>query len=143
MDLKDAGKTVRTRPPRIVIMNTELGPLRSCEVVIRHSYTDVELVLFQDSTTAWEQLSQTDPDLLITGTWFPVVRGKEIVERLMDRKAAYPIIVMSAYEPEELSVQEYASRGLNIKFLSMPFDVATFRNLVSASLEISPGTNRD
>jgi hypothetical protein len=56
----------------------------------------------------------------------------------MDRKAAYPIIVMIAYEPEELWVREYASRGLNIRFLSVPFDVATFRNLVAASLNIPP-----
>jgi DNA-binding NtrC family response regulator len=130
----------RALPPRIVMMNSELGPLQSCEVVIRHSYTDAELVLFQDSIGAWQELSHNDPDLLITGTWFPIAKGKEIVERLMVRKATYPIIVMSAYEPEELWVREYASRGLNIKFLSMPFDVTTFLKVVAASLNIPPDT---
>lgn len=133
----------KTRPPRIVMVNTELSPLKACETVIRSWYKDAELVLFEHSTAAWEELSQTDPDLLITGTWFPVLRGKELVERLIDRKAAYPIIVMSAYEPEELWVEEYASRGIDIKFLSMPFDVAAFRDLVSGSLNIPPDKNHN
>ena len=128
----------RTRPLRIVIINPEVGPLQSCEVLFRWLYKDAELVLFQDSVEAWEELSQNDPDLLITGTWFPREKGKEIVERLMCRKANYPIIIMSTYEPEELWVREYASRGLNIKFLAMPFDIATFRNLVAGSLEMIP-----
>ena len=133
-----AAQPLRTRPLSIVMMNAELGPLQSWEIIIRDSYKDAELVLFQDSTTAWQELSQKDPDLLITGTWFPVVKGKAIVERLMDRKATYPIIVMSAFEPEELWVREYASRGLSIKFLNMPFDVATFRKVVAASLNFPP-----
>jgi hypothetical protein len=45
---------------------------------------------------------------------------------------------MSAYEPEELWVREFASRGVNITFLSMPFDLATFQNLVAASLKSPP-----
>jgi DNA-binding NtrC family response regulator len=120
------------------MMNSELGPLQSWEIIIRDSYKDAELVLFQDSITAWQELSQKDPDLLITATWFFDLKANELVGRLMDRKAAYPIIVMIAYEPEELWVREYASRGLNIRFLSVPFDVATFRNLVAASLNIPP-----
>ena len=96
------------------------------------------MVLFQDSVEAWEELLKKDPDLLITGTWFPRLRAREFVGRLMERKAEFPIIVMSTYEPEESWVREYANRGINIKFLSMPFDVATFQNLVAASLKIPP-----
>ena len=100
-------------------------------------------MLFQDSITAWQELSQKEPDLLITGTWFPVANGKEIVDRLMDRKATYPIIVMFASGPEELWVREYASRGLNIKFLNIPVDVETFLQVVAASLKIPPDKNHE
>ena len=51
--------------------------------------------------------------------------------------------VECGYDPEKLWVREYASRGLNIKYLITPFDVATFRNLVAARLNISPDKNHE
>lgn len=121
-------------PPRIVVVTCVSGPLECCEVILRQSYQDAELALFEDSEEAWQHLSKNDPDLLITGTWFPRLKGKEIVERLMDRKAAIPMIVISTYDAEELWVREYASRGLNIRFRGIPFELASFRSLVEGSL---------
>ena len=135
---KPAVQTPRPRPLRIVAVYSEPSVLESLKVLLGKWFPDDTLLYLSDTFSAWEDLSRTDPDLLITGTWFPAMRGEEIVRRLLDRKADYPIIVMSTYDPEELWVRECAGRGLNIKFLSMPFDVATFRNLVAASLNIPP-----
>ena len=127
-----------TRSPVIVIVNDEEAPLRSCEIILRRLYKDVDLILLQDSVEALQKLSTQNPDLLITGTWFPRVRGKEFVEQLMERGAAYPIIVMSAYEPEESWVREHQARGRKITFLGLPFELATFQEVVAASLKITP-----
>ncbi len=119
---------------RIVIVNNEEGPLKALALMIPRLFSDVTLLLYQDSVEAWQELSQRNPDLVITGSWFPVMKGKELVERVMDRKATYPIIVMSAFEPEELWVQDYASRGLNTSFLPMPFNLETLQKLLVTSL---------
>jgi DNA-binding NtrC family response regulator len=87
---------------------------------------------------ALQKLSIQNPDLLITGTWFPRAKGKDFVELLMERGAAYPIIVMSAYEPEESWVQEHQTRGRKITFLGRPSELATFQEVVAASLKITP-----
>jgi DNA-binding NtrC family response regulator len=127
-----------TRSPVIVIVNDEEAPLRSCEIILRRLYKDVDLILLQDSVEALQKLSIQNPDLLITGTWFPRVKGKDFVELLMERGAAYPIIVMSAYEPEESWVREQQTRGRKITFLGLPFELATFKEVVAASLKIIP-----
>lgn len=123
----------KSRPHRIVVVNDEEGPRKSMEIILQHWFPDVTLLLFQRSVEALQEVSQRDPDLLITGTWFPVMRGKEFVKRVMDRKAAYPIVVMSAYEPEETWVREYTKGGMNISFLPMPFLSESLRRLLEAA----------
>ena len=127
-------ETVRKpRPLRIVVVNAEEGPRKSLEIILRHWFPDVTLLLFQHSVEALQELSLRDADLLITGTGFPVMGGKELVERVMERKVAYPIVVMSAYEPEETWVREYTNGGFNISFLPMPFLLESLRKLLEAA----------
>jgi TPR repeat protein/DNA-binding response OmpR family regulator len=125
----------KTRPLRIVIVNDEQGPLRSMEVVLR-GFKGATLSLFQDAREAWEELLRADPALLITGATMPGLTGKEIARRLLDRQATFPIIVTSAYEPEEQWVREYARLGLNVTFLHLPFDISDFLKGVNVALNI-------
>lgn len=136
----------KSHPHRIVVVNDEEGARNCLEIMLRGWFPDVTLLLCYSCVEALEELSQSDDlDLLITGTWFPGMRGKELVERVMDRKASYPIIVVSAIDLEETWVREYASRGLNISFLPMPFLLESLRKrLEAAGLKIpraatSPG----
>ncbi len=122
-------------PPRIVVVNDNPPVLEAWGVMIRHWSKDATLELFEGPIEAWQELSQTDPDLLITAVAMSGLRGKDIVQRLMDRKVTYPIIVISAYEPEKLWVREFASKGLNVSFLAMPFDFKSLRKLLDAGLK--------
>ena len=135
-----------SRPLRIVVLNDEPIVLDMMRLIIPYSFEsfkDAKLLLFQDSVKGWEELSLRNPDLLITDDMMPTLLGQEICERLLERKAGYPIIVMSGYDPEGLWVREYAIRGLNVKLLTVPFLVATFQKVVAASLNIPPDKNRE
>lgn len=126
----------RTQPLRIVVVNDNPPVLKAVEAMVRHWSKDVTLLLLQDNSAAWEELLRTDPDLLWWVVSAPLLRGKEMVQRLMDRKVTYPIIVTSAWEPDELWVREFASRGLSVWFLPMPFTAQDFRRLLEGGLKI-------
>ena len=123
------------RTLRIVMVNDESSVLQSFELIIRHSFRDVAMLTFADGAAALEELSRTDPDLLITDDSMPDMSGAELCSRLLARKVTYPIIVDSAYEPTEQWVREFAERGLNVSFLPLPCDVTSLRNLMEACLK--------
>jgi CheY-like chemotaxis protein len=125
-----------TRPLRIVMVNDESCVLQSFEILLRGWFKDVTLLLYANGVEAWQELSQTEPDLLITDDAMPVMRGSELCQRLLDRKVTYPIIVNSPWEPTEQWVREFASRGLNVFFLPMPFDTESLRRLLESSFTI-------
>ena len=91
----ETGKTPRkARPLGIIMVCSEPAPFQSLQFVIRLWFKDATFHLFQDnSEEAWQELSRTDPDLLIMADAMPGLRGQEISRRLLDRKATYPIIV--------------------------------------------------
>jgi CheY-like chemotaxis protein len=74
--------------------------LKMVETVISGYFKGVTVKSFQDAEEAWQELSRTDPDLLITDDIMGTLNGDEIVRRLADRKVTYPIIVINAYGPE-------------------------------------------
>jgi len=128
----------KSRPLRIVMVNDEEGPLRSCELVIRRWFKDVTLLSFSDSSEAWQELSRTDPDLLITDDTMPVLGGEEIVRRLADREATYPIVVLSSWgDITERWVMEFAIRGFNVSLLPVPFDIKSFAKALETALKIT------
>jgi len=127
------------RPLSITMVFSEPGAFKSLEITIRYFFRDVSFRLFQDSAEkAWREFSCTEPDLLIiTADAMPGLRGKEIVRRLLDQKATLPIIVISAFEPAEQWVQDYANEGLNVRFLAMPWTIEEVRMVLEASLKIT------
>jgi TPR repeat protein len=134
----------KSRPIRITMVCSEPAPFQSLEFVIRLWFKDATFRLFQDNgEEAWQELSRIDPDLLIMADVMPVLRGEEIGRRLLDRKATYPIIVTSAFDPTEVWVREFASRGLNVRFLAMPFSIEDVRKLLEASLKIPLDKNHE
>src|ERR1041385_3244253 len=125
------------RSLRIVAVNDEPVVLEVLKRLFQETFENVVMKLFDDSGEAWRDLSQTDPDLLITDDAMPGLRGEEIVRRLLERKAAFPIVVMSPWSPTETWVRDCANRGLNVTFLAMPFDAAQFRAIVAQLLGTS------
>ena len=130
---------------RIIVVNDELGPIQSIKIILRKWFNkDTTVVTFDDSEKAWEELLRTDPDLLITDDIMPALGGMEIVRRLADKKAAYPVILTTGFERTELlmCVQDCSSRGLKIKLLNVPFDIKSFLKAVEDSLKISSAIAR-
>jgi len=133
----EAAQPRRTRPLRIVMVNDEEGVLQSFETAIRYWFKDVTMLMFDNGAAALEELSQTDPDLLITDDRMAVMGGDELCQRLLDRKVSYPIIVYSACEPLEPEwVRALASRGLNISFLHVPCDAEGILKAIETALKI-------
>lgn len=127
---------MKSTVPTIIVVNDEDGLLRAITVMLRDYVTNAEVLSFQNSETAWQELSREDPDLLITDDAMPGLWGQEICRRLLGRKVSYPIIVISGWPPTEEWVKECASRGLNIRFLPCPFDKSEFDEILEASLNV-------
>jgi tetratricopeptide (TPR) repeat protein len=124
---------------RIIVVNDEEGPIESIKFIFRKCFNkDTAVVTFDNPEKAWQELLRTDPDLLITDDIMPALGGMEIVRRLADKKAAYPVILTTAFERTELliCVRDCASRGLNIKLLNAPWDLESFLKAVEDSLKI-------
>jgi FixJ family two-component response regulator len=110
-------------PLRIVHVDDEDVLLKLIETTICAKFNNVTIQSFQNSDEAWRELSQTDPDLLITDDAMPGLSGEELVRRLAERRVQYPIIVTSGWPPTEQWVRKYAGTNLNITFLRCPFEL--------------------
>ena len=127
----------RIRPFKVVIVNDEEGPLRSFEIVLQSSFNNVKILTFENPAEAWQELLQSDPDLLITDDRMAGVSGLEICQSLLARQATYPVIMHSAFEPTEPEwVRKLAGGGLNISFLHVPCDVESILKAVESALKI-------
>jgi DNA-binding response OmpR family regulator len=115
--------------------------LKMVETVISGYFKGVTVKSFQDAEEAWQELSRTDPDLLITDDIMGTLNGDEIVRRLADRKVTYPIIVINAYGPErDQWVSDCAKRGVNVTMLRAPFPFESFLRALESCLKISRDT---
>ena len=108
-------------PVRIVHVDDEDFILKMVEVLIRTRFDNVAIQSFHDSNEAWQELSHTDPDILITDDKMPGLTGEDLVRRLGERKAQYPIIVTSGWPPTEGWVRRHGDMNLNISLLRCPF----------------------
>ena len=134
--VETAPQPLKSRPLRIVQVNDETLVNEAFDVFIRGRFPDATVLSFDNAVAALKELSQTDPDLLITDDEMPGMNGKELCQRLLDKKVTYPIIVNSAWEPTEHWVREFSNQGLNVSFLPVPCDAVSLRNLVEAAFKI-------
>jgi CheY-like chemotaxis protein len=132
-------RTINMQSPKIVVVNDEPFLLQMFEALIRLLFPDSDLLLFSSGPEAWENLLRSAPDILITGDRMPGLYGEEICQRLSERKASFPIVVTSAWEPTEQWVSRCASRGLNVRLLPAPFTPPEFENVLKTSLKIVGG----
>jgi DNA-binding NtrC family response regulator len=138
-DSKDPVETTdqprRTRPPRIVVVDDDEGPRDAFELLIRRWFKDVSLLLFSNSSEAWQELLRTDPDLLILD--MPLAEP-ELLPLLAERKVKYPILATSGFVQRK-EVRQRAGPNLNVTFLRKPFSVSEFyRQLL---IHLGPGDN--
>ena len=79
-----------SRPLRVVMVNDEPVILQMLEIVIRSWFQDVTMLFFENGATALEELSQADPDLLITDDRMAGMDGDRIVPTLTGTKGHLP-----------------------------------------------------
>lgn len=138
---------------RIVVLDDEEGPRRSCAVVLESCWQHgVEILEFEDSREAWQELSSTDPDLFITDIQHVGISCKEMLTRLAERKVNYPILVISAvlgfygdkkYAEMAAWIKEVKRDwrpNLNVTFLSKPYTLKEFQMAFETALKIPRDT---
>jgi TPR repeat protein len=130
------------RPLRIVSVDDEDVRLELMEIAISRYFKGATVQSFRDAEEAWQELSQTDPDLLITDDIMGKLNGDEIVQRLADRKVAYPIIVIQGYPERDQWVLDCVKRGEHVTLLRAPFHLETFLRAIESGLKISRDTAR-
>jgi DNA-binding NtrC family response regulator len=113
--------TRNIQSPRIVCIDDEQHLLDLMAQVIKHHFSEATIVTFENSDAGWQELLRCDPDLLITDLVMPGINGLEILRRLVERKAAYPVLAISGYPPAENAVREYTEKFSNITFLRCPY----------------------
>ena len=111
----------KERPLRVVIVDDEDDRLVTMKFLILYYFKNVTVETFQYAELAWQELSRTDPDLLVTDDIMGELNGEEIVHRLAARRVAYPIIVISGLDGPETEqwVSRYSGRGLNVTLVQI------------------------
>lgn len=130
------------RPPRIVHADDEPLMLELVEAVLRGTLPAMTLLGFETWNAAWLALQGMEPDLLITDM---NNSGWELLPRLVDRKASYPVLIVSGsflMSGEEAKARHVAGRALNASFLTKPFAPDFFRQEVVRLLKSEPSCGR-
>lgn len=132
------GETVasKPRPLRIVMVNHETLISQCFDIVIRHWFKDVTVLMFDKAVDALAELSRTEPDLLITYDLMPEMSGRDVCRLLLDKGVRYPIIALSTYSPTKEWVRELSTRGLNVSYLPCPCTTTELRTQIETSLRI-------
>jgi CheY-like chemotaxis protein len=110
------------RPIRIIHVDDDECLLELVKFVITSHFKNVSIESFQNSNNAWNELSRTAPDILITDDKMQELSGEDIVSQLMTRNVSYPIIVTSGLPETEIWVNKLASTYSKISFLAIPFE---------------------
>lgn len=127
----------RTRPLRIVILDDQPCLHDVYRFGLERWYNQIEVVRCHGGDAAWEELSREEPDLFITDRNHPGMSCSEMLKRLAERKAKFPIILISAgVQFLGKAALRSAEKNLNFTFLHKPFEVDRFREVVEAALGV-------
>jgi CheY-like chemotaxis protein len=109
----------KTHPLRIVVVSPDDFWLETMREIIPKCFNGAEVVAITRPVRALSILEECAPDLLITADVMPQMRGKELVRILIGKNVNYPILVQIGSAPIHQWVNDYASQGFNIGFLTI------------------------
>lgn len=129
--------------PRIVLLDDEGWFREMCSLAISQRYPNAEIVKFEEGDAAWNELSQREPDLLMFDEGHPGMRGREMLRRLTERKASFPMIFMTVNDKDTMTEYEglCAVIGPNAKFLRKPFTLEELYGVLKELLGPNTETN--
>jgi phosphocarrier protein HPr len=116
---------VRSKYPRVVILDDEKFMAELISAAIKHKYPQAEIIHHTNGVEAWKDVSHRDPDLFILNESYPGIHGRRIVRPLANRKAKFPIILMTWLdEPAfEKFKRRFDGLELKLKLLRRPFEL--------------------
>lgn len=113
------GRAAATERDRILIVDDDLGVIRSMEAVLRDEGFDVSTVTAgADALRAIERLS---PALVLLDVWMPDLDGIEVLAGIRAAGGGPPVIVLSGHATVELAVK--ATRLGAVDFIEKPFSI--------------------
>jgi DNA-binding response OmpR family regulator len=114
---------------RIVLLDDEWHMLLLLEMYLKEWFDGVELLRFQNGDRAWEELSRTPADLLVTDWRHPGLDGGELVKKMAENKISTPVLLLSAADSD--CIREISSLGVKVVFLQKPFGVRDFWKVIN------------
>jgi two-component system cell cycle sensor histidine kinase/response regulator CckA len=124
--------------PTVLAVDDELDVLLLVSRVLREAGYDV--VQARHGEEAWDRIQRGDapPDLLLADVVMPRMTGTELAARVAARHPEIPIVLMSAFSPDDLR-----QRGLQLThgyLLTKPFANAELVGMVDGLLRASGGS---
>lgn len=131
------GRPRCNRSLRMVVLDDEPLVGEALQMMLRFELPDSFLHTFTSAESALQELEREDPDLFTTDIAHPGMQFPEILDRLADRRGAYPVFVLSAWAESDTAkemVKRCVAQGWNITLLSKPFLFDDLRRLLRSHL---------
>ena len=98
-------------------------------LLLRDLVPDAKIRTFTHGLNAWNCLTATDVDLLITDLNHPAPDGLQIMDRLAEAKRNVPVLVVSSM-PLRKQVESLSTPERPVIFLALPFAVPEFNRTI-------------
>jgi len=119
--------------PAVLVIDDDRNFCRILDVKLRRSGFDVHIT--HDSATAYAALMEQEYDIVLLDLRLPDADGLAILPRLKAVAAATPVLVITAYEEEQLRVRARQAGAVDV--LYKPFDLDLLVQSVRRYLECS------
>lgn len=118
---------------RIVLADDELHIRRAAEFKLNREF---DVLCAEDGEQAWELISQSCPDLLITDLQMPRMNGIELIEKVRSQPATadLPVILLTAKGFELEKDEAFTSLRL-FRLVSKPFSPRELCKLAQLALD--------
>jgi len=114
----------------LLIVDDEYGPRRSLWIIFKDEYN---LLMAEDGPTAIELAKQHPVHVAVLDICMPGMSGIEVLRRLKCVNPSMEVIMMTAFETEDMLRQALRLRAFD--FINKPFDVGTMRSAVDRAMQ--------
>lgn len=119
--------------PAVLVIDDDRNFCRILEVKLRRSAFDVTLV--HDAASAFDALMEREYDLVLLDLRLPDADGLAVLPRLKAASGAAPILVITAYEEDQLRSRARSAGAVDVLF--KPFDLDLLVQTVRRTIECS------
>lgn len=97
------------------------------------------VVTFTDPTLALKHFKENESNyaLVLTDYRMPCISGLQLIRQIKDRKPLVRTILMTAFEIDDKTIQEYTSKQILNGFLQKPVGIINLRQEINNQLHAS------